>query len=1107
MVHRLGFALISIAGAAALLLARSLANAPAPPPQADPVSLEQGFREPPMSARPYIYYMVLNGYVERAHVEKELAGYAEAGIGGICVFDIGARGDPAGAPPAGPAFLSPESAADLAHIIRTAGRHGMEVDLSVASSWDMGGEWVEPADASMTLVQSALAIEGGRDVDVLLPFPAVPPDTPRLSNGQPAFAKDIALLAIRNPERLPGYEFVFRLRPPLPQTIDRVVLYNTNSAFAKDFVVAVSGTHPGAAAFHDIVRGTLQPREGPQEFRITPVNAKYTRLQILNGYDPQPGAVQLGEFEVYSTQGENVNLNHEAVRVSDSAELLSYTSARGQLGTWTASNIHDAVKSGPGGSWAAGDTGALLIRDRKSVVDLTARLNPAGRLRWRAPAGKWLLLRYVCVNTGERLKVPSPKSDGLATDHFSAAATKRYLNEVLRRLGPAVGDFRKSALRDLYLASYEVRGRIWTPDFLNQFRKRRGYDFTPFLPVLNSGRVDDEQTTERVLFDFRKTQGELLVDAYYRASAEAAHDAGLNIESEAGGPGPPIHQVPVDALQALGAMDSVRGEFWPGRPNLGAIWVVKETASAAHIYGKKRVHMEAFTSNNHWQEGPQDLKLAADRAFAEGMNHVVWHTAAHQPPSAGKPGWVYGAGTHLNQNVTWWPMAKPFLSYLARTSFLLQQGVPVSDVLYYYGDQGYNFVPPKQMEPGLGFGYDYDVTNAEVLTHRLDVRGGKLVLPEGISYEVLSLPDREDIDIGVLRRVESLVRRGATVAGPRPARSSGYAGFPQRDRDVRALAAKIWGACDGTRVTQVGYGKGQVVCGKPLREILNSRGAGPDFQFTSSNDNSDLDFVHRRTTDADIYFVQNKNRRWARIDAEFRVRGRQPELWDAATGQRREQTEFVATTQGTRFPLQLEPEGSIFIVFRRAGTPPSQPVKTAAQPRVEQVEIRGPWRVRFTDGPAAPEAAVWNDLRSWTASPDPRTRYFSGIAEYENEITVPDAWAAQRRRVYVNLGELWAVAEVQLNSRDLGVVWKRPFRVDITAAMRPGSNNLKVRVANNWVNRLVGDALAPESARNTKTNILTTGAAGARWRDVPLHESGLMGPVRLESEVRASAAQ
>jgi hypothetical protein len=255
---------------------------------------------------------------------------------------------------------------------------------------------------------------------------------------------------------------------------------------------------------------------------------------------------------------------------------------------------------------------------------------------------------------------------------------------VIDQLRSTLGDLRQSGIRNLYLASYEVRGQLWTPGFAAEFHRRRGYDLTPYLPAIFGARVGSSDTTERFLFDFQKTLGELLVDAYYKAARSDTHAAGLLIKSEAGGPGPPLHNVPVDALAANAAVDSIQGEFWPYWPQYDVIWVVKETASAGHLYNKQTVHLEAFTSIENWREGPGDLKASADRVFCEGGNHFVWHTWPHNTPEAGLPGWGYYAGTHLNRNVTWWPKVRPFVDYLSRGSYLLQRGKFVGEVLYYY---------------------------------------------------------------------------------------------------------------------------------------------------------------------------------------------------------------------------------------------------------------------------------------------------------------------------------------------------------------------------------------------------------------------------------------
>ena len=788
----------------------------------------------------------------------------------------------------------------------------------------------------------------------------------------------------------------------------------------------------------------------------------------------------------------------------------------------------------------------LIIEDVNSIVDITSRVDRSGRLSWTVPPGKWTIMRFVCANTGLSLKIPSPKSHGLAIDHFNAKATETHFDYLIDRLYDELGSFKDTALKQMYVCSYEVSGSTWTPDFLQQFEKRRGYDMTRFLPVLSGSVVRSHEITERFRYDYRKTLGELLVDAFYRTAREVSNRHGFLLCAEAGGPGPPLHQVPVDALRALGAVDIPRGEFWKEHN----VWVVKETACASHIYGKKIVDMEAFTSWRHWQDGPFDLKPLADRAMCGGTNHFTFHTCAHNPPEAGLPGWVYHAGTHISPTVVWWPKAKPFIDYLSRCCYLLQQGLFVADVCYYYGDQGFNFVPPKHVDPSLGYGYDYDVTNAEVILTRMDVKNGRVVLPDGMSYEVLVLPDREDIDWAVLEKIERLVKAGATVVGRKPTRSNGLKDYPLRDTRVRNLANKLWGPCDGEKCKQHSYGKGKIIWGRTLRETLQSRGIGADFSFTSRNGKeSTLDYIHRRTKGEDIYFITNKNQRWEEVDCIFRVFGKTPELWLPDTGDVRTNGVYEFVKDGTRVPLLLGPSGSVFVVFREKadedhfvslewdnapmvaaveGTPPefgcmdilpakhdklglqvyksgTYTLKTAkgkemtvevdTVPQVQ--EVIGPWEIRFPQGRGAPASKVFGELVSWTEDPDEGIRYFSGIATYYKELHFSAAQLAAESQLFLDLGQARFVAEIYLNGKSLGILWKPPFRVDITNAVRPGKNQLAVEVANTWSNRLVGDARSPQHTRYCQTNIANSLTWRVPWKDTALLESGLLGPVRL----------
>jgi hypothetical protein len=1057
--------------------------------------LAAGFADPPKQARPATYYLLLNGYTDLARMDYELDAFHEVGVRGLCVFDMGARGPQGRIPPAGPPFLSQAWLDSFAHLLAKAGKLDMDVQLAVSSSWDMGGPWVTPEHASKALYQAALQVEGPVRFEGELPFPDLPRTAPRDEAGNPLYYTEAALLAIPDHERLPAHEFVFELPSDARLPIDHVVLYNVKSDFgAKDFSVSASQSDADDESFAEVLRASLRKHTDPQRFNFPPVLARYLRLRIYSGHGPEEGRVQLAEFEAYDSGGRNVAGGHAADRTRAGAKLLRAPGDLGDYDLWAVGNINDGRRGGANGSWSSPGPPPLVVRDRADVRDLSAHFQN-GRLTWDVPPGKWTLIRYICANTGETLKVPSPNSDGLATDNFSAAATSAYIRQVTDRLEARLGNLRQTALTHLYLPSYEVRGAIWTEDFPDQFKAYRGYDPRPFLPALNGAVIESREITDRFIYDFRKTLGELLVDFYYREASASARRVGLGVEAEAGGPGPPVHQVPVDALAALGAIDAMRGEFWPFRPESKNLWVVKETASAAHIYGRTRVHMEAFTSFRHWQDGPFDLKPSADRAFCEGMNHVVWHTASHQPDEGGDPGWVYLAGTHLTPRLIWWPMAKPFIDYLSRCSFLLQQGLFVADVCYYYGDQGYNFVPPKHIDPSLGYGFDYDVTNAEVILQRMSVRDGRIVLPDGMSYELLVLPERNDIDPAVLRKIADLVKAGATVAGPKPNRATGLHDHAARDRAVRALANAVWGPCDGQTVFEHAYGKGTVVWGRTLRESLRKRGIGPDFSFTAENEDADIDFIHRRTSEADIYFISNKRPRWEKLDAVFRIRDKAPELWCPVSGERARVNAWNQTDQGIRLPLELPPHGATFVVFQAASAP-SDALTPAPQGDRRTITIAGPWEVAF---PAANETATFASLVSWTEHEREPIRHYAGVARYKKQIEIPPEWLGQDKKLELDLGDLWAAARVLLNSEPIGIVWAPPYRVDLTKAARPGLNTIKIEVANTWANRIVGDTKLPETQRRTRTNVTGTSTPRVAWADLPLRNSGLFGPVQLIS--------
>jgi len=969
-----------------------------------------------------------------------------------------------------------------------------------------------------------------------LPFPPVPPGAPPGPDGRPAFWQDIAVLAVPDARRLPGHEFIFKLDPEGVHALREVILDNGNPrppaglaesmTPTRDFSVEVSTTGLAGADFGEVVRGTLPPGPGSRSFVLPAgTKARYVRLCLLTGHDSTRDRLTLGEFSVIDRDGVNLAAARSTDRRRSGATLLRGSPPLGYDQSWSHENLHDGSNDGPAAVFASAGRPPFAFRRPEELVDVTARVDREGRLRWKASPGRWTILRYVCMNTGERLKVPSPASDGWATDHLNAEATRAHMSYVIARLKETLGeDLRRSGVVNLYLASYEVRGPVWSPGFTAEFKRRRGYDMTPWLPVVFGARVGTDAMTDRFLFDYRKTLGEILIDAYYVAARKTAHEAGLTIKSEAGGPGPPVHNVPVDALLANAAVDEIQGEFWPYTPEADAMWVVKETASAGHIYGKTRVHMEAFTSFEGWREGPQDLKPSADRVFCEGGNHMVWHTWSHAAPQAGLPGWAYLAGTHINRNVTWWSKARPFVEYLSRASYLLQRGQFVADVLYYYGDGGYRFVGPRRNDASLGPGYDYDVTNSDVILNRLAVRNGRFVLPDGTNYAVLVLPRSEEAHPDVLAKIEQLISAGGVVVGPRPLRAAGLEAYPASDQRVGEIAARVWGEMDNGQTGQRTHGQGRGVQEGPLRDVLSGLGLPPDFIAPDC-----LDFIHRKDGETDIYFVRNTRPEPVEATASFRIEGRQPELWDPVTGETTPAAVYRAGHGRTELTLALAAHGSTFVVFRRApATPPIRQVTPGAKVLLRSghlvaqseknglyqfenadgqklsVEITGlpaplvldgNWTVEFEAGRGAPPTVQLARLESWTLHPDPGVRFFSGRGRYRKTFTLPPGWRQDGQRTSLDLGQLWTIGEVWLNGKSLGVVWTPPFGLDCTDALRERSNELVVEVTNTWYNRLVGDAGLPQSRRLTRTNVTTSG--GRPWADLEPVPSGLMGPVRL----------
>jgi len=778
------------------------------------------------------------------------------------------------------------------------------------------------------------------------------------------------------------------------------------------------------------------------------------------------------------------------------------------------------------------------ILDTSGVYDVTRFFDKKNEvLNWKAPPGNWQILRYVCSNSGQQIVLPSPHSAGLTIDHFDSTAVRTHLMHIINSLIPVIGDFRKSALKSFYLASYEARGFVWTPTLPNVFKELNGYDIYKFLPSLYNKELFDSSVTAKVETDFKKTLSELMINNLYKVAKRICNSYGLKINSEAGGPGYPLYNGPAEPLKALGALDIPRGEFWvnhsrhyldrTGKDSIDILRVVKEVSAASHIYKRGIVEEEAFTSFQHWQEGPFDLKTIGDRAFCEGMNRVVFHGFSHNPRGTGFPGYVYHAGTHFNDKRVWWPMAKPFIDYLARVSYIFQQTNFRADVLYYYGDRVPNSATPKNTHFSVGPGYDYEVVNTEVLLNDLKVKNRKLNLSNGASFSVLVLDKEEEINPLVLMKLEELAKSGAIIIGSKP-KSVGTVKNKRNPR-LPALVNRIWTKVDDPSELFIG-GKAKIFDGITPSEMLNVLNIPPDFSYPD-RETWLLDYIHYQKQAIDFYFIRNTSDQWVFRNCSFRQQSGIPEMWNPLNGEVVPIPIYDRQGQYTSIPITLAPYGSCLVVFRTGNTVPlfsgvrsvdgtNPPLlgfskngiiflnegefelkssigtrRITNSPKTQQ--ITGNWEVSFVKGWGAPDSVAFPELTSWTTHENPGIKYYSGIATYHKTFRFDNKTQVEKNEmVFLDLGEMSKVAEVWLNGVPLGVTWTKPFRFDVSAHIKSGENKLTIKVANTWSNRLTGDAITGE--KYTNTNITTSTRNGLPWAQAPLLKSGLIGPVTLQ---------
>jgi len=1082
----------SLFGKLLVVLAAFLAASQAMASGAD--TLKAGFASPSPSARPWVYWFWLNGNISKEGITADLEAMKRVGIGGVLIMETD-QGAPLGPVP----FASPEWRDLFHYMLGEANRLGIQVNMNDDAGWaGSGGPWIKPEQSMKKVVWSETPAEGGKTFDADLPQPKT----------IAGFYRDVAVLAFPTP----------------------------GSYRIKDIA--------GKAGF---------------ERRDAPPTIDY-------GTAPDDSVI-----------------------------------------------------------------------DPSKIIDLSTRMvvdSSIAHLKWDVPAGNWTIMRIGYTSTGS-MNEPSPKSGlGLECDKLSKEGSEAAFNGLIGKLVQDSGPLAGNTLVRMHIDSWEVGSQNWTETFREEFRKRRGYDPVPYLPVLSGRVIGSLEISERFLWDMRQTIGDLLVDNYAGHMEQLAKQHGIRLSIEAYG------DMTMDDLAYAGRADEPMSEYWTWNgqmtdPEGNSLPFVYEMSSAAHIYGRQILGAESFTSDDseRWRYYPGSIKGLGDWEFTRGVNRFVFHRYALQPWRNVAPGMSMGPwGLHYERTETWWDESAPWHTYLARCQDLLQQGMPIVDVLYLAPEGAPSaFIPPPD---GLHGPYRSDGCPPDALLHLASVTNGRIVFPGGMRYRVLVLPPGGAMSPEMLRKIKALVDAGATVIGPKPVQSPSLSNYPACDDEVKRLANELW---DSGKIST-----------KTVEQVLAAKGVPPDFQSGRY-----LSAGHRRIGNADVYFVANPRRANINTVCRFRVTDKRPELWNPETGQTGSAPSYWVANGVTSIPLSFGPSDSVFVVFRTAGRmtdpavmftrsgkdvygeenvpkvvvklatwgpagdaartkdvtaqvqrladmgttefqvaslvsegdPAVNVVKTltveykiggksftasatdpetitlqappAAQPAVAELlasakgfeiktsatglyevrtrsggvfranvasipkpfDVSGEWRLTFPPDKGAPDVVHLDSLASWSDSDTPGVRYFSGTATYHKTIMAPQGLFGQGLRQILDLGRVEVIAQVKLNGHDLGILWRAPYRVDVTGWLKPGVNTLEIRVTNLWPNRMIGDEFLPEDGDRNPNGTLKTWPSWVLdgkhsptgriaftswklWRkDDKLLPSGLIGPVSIRDEI------
>lgn len=1060
-------------------------------------SLKTGFENPPQISRPRVWWHWMNGNISKDGIYKDLMWMHRVGIGGVHIFDAGMST---------PlivkkriAFMTPEWKDCFKYAVHLADSLGMEATVTAAPGWsNTGGPWVEPQDAMKKLVWREMVVQGGKNIQLSLPDPykTTGPYQNVLGDEDPKkneYYEDISVLAVRmNPAELSMQEMGAKITSSdgnftLQQLTDGDIATteelpaDTTKGFKwiqiefdKPYTIKALSVADGKKSRQwDInppkpVKFLMASDDGHLYNKVCDIPTSSSYLQTVNipetkakffrvCFENQARPIPIAEIQLYNI-----------AKVDRAADKAAF-------GTPSDVALHPTLSN---------DKAPALT----DIIDLTSLANGKKQFTWKAPKGKWRIYRFGYSLTGKKNHPASPEARGLEVDKLDADAATRYLEHLIGLYKDASGNMLgDKGIQHMMFDSYEAGIANWTPKMMQEFKKRRGYDLLKWMPALTGQIVENAQKTDQFLFDWRKTLSELIAQNLYGQAEKILKEHHMKSYMESQETSRPLL---ADGMEIKKNADIPMGAMWASSSTLyfkdnkenGKQGDIHESASTAHLYGKRLVAAESLTSNGKDGEGlaytlyPSILKRVADLEFASGLNYFVIHESAHQPVDDKIPGeglQIYGQWFHRHE--TWAEQAKPWMDYLARSCYMLQQGKYVADVAYYYGDDGNVTSLFTNEQPPIPYTYNFDYVNTDALVNILSFDGSNITTPSGMKYKLLALDQNATrITVPALKKIDEMVKNGAYLLGDRP---TVCPSMSDSQEEWNSLVNDIWGA-----------GRKNVFSGKSISEVLATISVKPDF---TCDDMDSLRFVHRSTSDAEIYWINNRSFSTRDISGIFRTTGLKPTIWHPETGLI-EKANYTEGEEETNVSLHLVSGESVFVVFQ--GQEDIHGTQELPQKVISDLKpITTPWTLEFQKGLGAPAQITIDTLKSYSEFQDPGIKYFAGTVAYKNHITISKDELKQGRILF-DLGKVCYLAEVIINGKSFGVLWNAPYRVDITDALQKGKNEIEVRVISLWRNRIIGD-LQPDCKHKYTYTSYQFYKANSK-----LIPAGLLGPVTLKVE-------